>query len=264
MTFSKVLVAVTIGGAAMLTIAGCSTASTSNEPAGSLSASAAAPSTQAAATAVAPTFNSGGYLGGNAKPKLPTGDAGKVSVLSEGPLKSDGSGGASLLFTYRNNTNAAISHVDFTATATAGGKVVASGKSQGTIPAQVKPGEAGLGFIYFEDTKSIPDSGTTYAFESSTSPADTSSYNTAPLTVTQATNNGKSIIGSAANKTGKPLSGPYSVEIYCFKGSALKNQITDFTSESGDISAAASVSFSSDLLGKSCSRFTVGVSGYFK
>lgn len=99
-------------------------------------------------------FNSGGFLGSNANPTLPAGDSGKVSVVSQGPLKPDGVGGGSLLFAFRNNTTKAVSHVDFTGTATASGNLVASGQSQGTIPAQVQPGEAGFAFIYFSDVSS--------------------------------------------------------------------------------------------------------------
>lgn len=262
MIFNKTLVSLALGGAVALVLAGCSASSTSNTPAGSLSDSATP--TPTPKTATAQPFNSGGYLGGNAMPTLPGGDSGKVSVVSQGPLVSNGSSGGSLLFAFRNNTRKAISHVDFTGTATASGKLVASGSSQGTIPAKVQPGEAGFAYIYFEDSSSIPATGATYDFKSSTSPADTSSYNTAPLTVSQATNNGTSIIGSAVNKTGKPITGPYSVGIYCLDGNALTRQITDFASESGEITADASVSFSTDLFGSSCNNFALGVSGYFK
>jgi len=194
---------------------------------------------------------------------LPAGESGKISVLSQGPLVSDGIGGATLLFAFRNNTSKAISHVDFTGTATGNAKLVASGQSQGTIPAQLQPGEAGFGYIYFPDSSSIPTTGTTYDFKASASAVDASSFNTAPLTVDQVDNNGTSIIGSAVNKTGNPLAGPYSVDIYCFDGAGLTAQIKDFATESGDITAGASVSFSTRLFDTSCDSYLVGVSGYF-
>lgn len=247
--------------AATLVLSGCAMPTMSNIPAGSLTDSATPKSTPTA-TAV-PSFNSGGYLGGNAKPTLPYGDRGKVSVVSQGSLKSDGTGSGSLLFAFRNNTSKAVSHVNFTATATANGKLVASGQSQGTIPAQVQPGEAGFAYVYFEDASSIPATGTTYDFKASTLPADTSSYNTAPLTVNQVTNNGTSIIGGAVNKTGKQLVGPYAVSIYCLEGSTPTEQIMDFATESGDITPDASVSFSTGLYSTPCDTFAVGVSGYF-
>lgn len=262
MIIKRTVISLVVATAAAITLAGCSASSASNVPAGSLS-DTATPKAKAEAVAAQP-FNSGGFLGGNAKPSLPAGESNKVSVVSQGALKMDGAGGGSLLFAFRNNTSKPISHVDFTGTATAGGKIVASGQSQGTIPAQVQPGEAGFAYIYFSDTSSIPASGITYDFKSTTSPADPTPYNTAPLTVSQADNNGKSIIGSGDNKTGKPLTGPYSVAIYCLDGDALADEITGFATESGDIDAGASVTFSVDLFDRSCATYAVGVSGYFK
>ncbi|MBC7594343.1 MAG: hypothetical protein H7288_10440 [Kineosporiaceae bacterium] len=264
MVIKKALASLALLGAAATLLAGCSTPSTSNAPAGSLRDSAT-PTPTPKAAAMQP-FNGGGYLGGNAKPMLPGGDSGKVSVVSQGPLLPNGTGSVSgtLLLAFRNNTSKAVSHVDFTGTATANGKLVASGQSQGTIPAQVQPGEPGFAYIYFEDSSSIPAAGVTYDFKVTTAAADTSSYNTAPLTVGQASNNGTSIIGSAVNKTGKPLTGPYSVSIYCLNGNAPTDQITDYTSENGDITAGASVSFSTNLYGTSCDTYAVGVSGFFQ
>lgn len=262
MTLKKVLASLALLTTSALVLSGCVLSTTSNVPAGSLTDSGTTKSTPSAVAT--PSLNASGYLGGNAKPVLPDGDSGKISVLSQGPLKADGAGGASLLFAFRNNTSEAVSHVDFTATATDNGKLVASGQSQGTIPAQLKPGEAGFAYVYFEDASSIPAAGATYAFKSSASPADSTSFNTASLTVNQANHNGTSIIGSAVNKTGKALAGPYSVDIYCFNGNAITDQLMDFTSESGDIAPGATVSFSTDLFGRSCGTYLVGVSGFFK
>ncbi|ROS75163.1 hypothetical protein EDF24_2605 [Curtobacterium sp. PhB130] len=264
MISKKTFMAAALGGAVTLLLAGCSTSSTSNVAAGAVSESATASPTPTPTTVEALPFNAGGYLGGNATPTVDAGEVGKVSVVATAPLDSDGIGSGTLAFAFRNNTSAPISHVDFTGTATASGKVVASGSSQDTIPAQVQPGEAGFGYIYFEDTSSIPESGVQYDFKASTSPANTSSYNTAPLTVTQADNNGTSIIGTAANKTGKPLTGPYSVGIYCFNGDALSASTLDYATETGDIEADATVSFSHDLYDTPCDTFAIGVSGWFQ
>jgi hypothetical protein len=265
----NLITAFAVTGATALLLAACSSPSTSNEPAGSLgdSSSPTAAAPEAAATeaaAVTPTFNAGGFLYGNAQPNPPAGDSGTVAVVSQAPLKKDSIGGGMVIFTFRNNTSAAVSHVDFTASANVNGQVVGSGQSQGTIPAHVQPGEAGFGYIYFSDASSIPDTGVTYDFKSSTSPADTTSYNTAPLTVTQATNNGSSFIGSATNKTGEPLTGPYSVTIYCFTGDSAVDEITGFAPETGDITADASVTFSVDYYDQTCDSYTVGASGYFQ
>jgi len=253
-----------LGGAALLLLAGCSTSSTSNVAAGAVSDSPTASPTPTPTAVAALPFNAGGYLAGNASPKVDAGAADKVSVVATAPLDSDSIGSGTLPFAFRNNTSSPISHVDFTGTASVGGKLVASGSSQGTIPAQVKPGEEGFGYIYFDDVSSIPASGVQYDFKASTMPADTSSYNTAPLNVTQADNNGTSIIGGAVNKTGKPLAGPYSVGVYCFNGDALSTSTMDYATETGDIEADGTVSFSHDLYDEPCDTFAVGVSGYFK
>jgi hypothetical protein len=74
------------------------------------------------------------------------------------------SGSAKLPFAFRNNTNEGVSHVDWTGTARSGGSIVATGSSQGTIPAQVKPGEVGLAFIFFDGTAKLPPADVEYAF----------------------------------------------------------------------------------------------------
>lgn len=209
-------------------------------------------------------FNVGGYLAANVKPKFPVGAPGKVSVVAIGPLKKDGTGSAKTPVAYRNNTSAGISHLELSATARLKGTLVASGESQGGTPAQLEPGEIGFAFIYFQDSKSIPTKGLTYDFSADTMPADTSSYNTAPLTVGEATDNGSSIVGTADNRTGKPLTGPYAVSVYCFSHKKLSGEVDSFADQSNDISAGAQVSFTADLYGTKCAKFAVGVSGYFK
>lgn len=256
-------------GAALLTVPlvacgsrSAESGSAASKPSGSSATVSTPASTPSSAPSAAP-FNVGGYLAGTAKPSLPAGEPGQVAVVSQGPLKKPGVG-AVLPVAFRNNTSAAVSHIDLTATARLNGKLVASGQSQGTAPAQVQPGEVGLGFIYFEDEKSMPDKGLKYEFTAKTSPADTSSYNTAPLTVGEATANGSSIVGTATNKTGKPLTGPYSVQVYCFTGNKLTEHVGAFADQDGDIAADAKVSFTVPLYDTKCPNFTVGVAGYFK
>lgn len=110
----------------------------------------------------------------------------------------------------------------------------------------------------------MPAKGLKYEFTAKTVPADTSSYNTAPLTVGEATANGSSIVGTATNKTGKPLTGPYSVQVYCFTGNKLVEQLGDFADQDADIVADTKVSFTVALYDTKCPNFTVGVSGYFQ
>jgi hypothetical protein len=271
---------VSAAGAALiaLTTTACGSnsdsSSTASKPSGGSSATVITPTPSPTATVITPTpsptaapsvqpFNVGGYLAGNAKPTFPAGEPGQVSIVAQGPLKKPGIG-AILPIAYRNNTGAAISHVDLSATARLNGKLVASGKSQGTTPAQVQPGEVGFAFIYFEDSKSMADTGLKYEFTAETSPADTSSYNTAPLTVGEATYNGSSIVGTAVNKTGKALTGPYGVQVYCFAGNKLTAEVGSFAEQHNDVAAGAKVSFTADLYDTKCDKFTVGVSGYFK
>lgn len=170
MISKKAPVLLALASVAALVLAGCSSqSSTQNVPAGSSGKSSSA--SAAPKTSGSRPWNVGGFLGGNAVPTLPDGDIGKVSVVSTGALDTDS---GTLLFAFRNNTSAAVSRVNFTGSATADGKIAASGSSQGTIPAQVQPGEPRFAYIYFSATASIPASGAVYAFKASTSPADTS------------------------------------------------------------------------------------------
>jgi hypothetical protein len=85
-----------------------------------------------------------------------------------------------------------------------------------------------------------------------------------PLTVGEATYNGSSIVGTAVNKTGKALAGPYGVQVYCFAGNDLTAEVGSFADQHDDIAANAKVSFTADLYDTKCDEFTVGVSGYFQ
>ena len=206
-------------------------------------------------------FNSSALLAGTAQPTFADGDPGQVSVVQVGPLQKP-SLGASLLFAFRNNTTAGISHVDWTATARSAGAIVATGSSQGTIPAQVAPGEVGLAYIYFENGEVIPD-GTEYEFTVDTSTVDTESYNTAPLKVTEASIAGDAIVGSATNESGAETTGPFSVSVYCFDGDNISSQFGSFAEQDGPIQDGGTVTFSAGLYGGTCSSFAVGVGGYF-
>ena len=209
-------------------------------------------------------FNASGLLNGDANPEFPAGDDDKVAVVAQAPIDKDKDfGSATLTFAFRNNTDASISHVDWTATATAGGKLVATGSSQGTQPAWVAPGEVGMAYIYFETGNEIPDAGATYEFTAETSDADTESYNTAPLAVGEANRSGAAIVGAATNKTGAPLTGPYSSEVYCFNGNEITGHVGGFAEEDGDVAPDGSVHFTVDLYDTPCKQFAVGVSGYF-
>ena len=209
-------------------------------------------------------FNVSGLLNGDAKPTLPSGDANKVAVIAQAPLeRTSGLDSATLTFAFRNNTDKAISHVDWAATARDGGKLVATGSSQGTQPAQIAPGEVGMAFIYFDSGSDIPRNGAKFEFSAETSESNTESYTTAPLVVGEANRIRKEIVGSATNKTGKPLTGPYVAEVYCFSGNNITGHRGGFAEESSDVQPNGTVHFTVHLSDTPCKTFAVGVSGFF-
>lgn len=208
-------------------------------------------------------FNASGLLAATALPNLPEGTTGEVSVVQTGPLDVHMSGSAKLPFAFRNNTSAGVSHVDWTVTARSGGKIVATASSQGTVPAQVRPGEVGLAFIYFGPGEPIPPADADYTFQVETSAADQESYNTAALKVTEANSSGDAVVGSAVNATEKSVEGPFSVSVYCFNGDKLLGTYGAFAKPDGPANPGAEVTFSVPLYGASCPTSTVGVSGYF-
>jgi hypothetical protein len=208
-------------------------------------------------------FNASGLLVGSANPNVPDGTAGKVSVVQIGSLDVHISGSAKLPFAFRNNTSEGISHVDWTGTARSGGAIVATGSSQGTIPAQVQPGEVGLAFIYFGPDSALPPADAEYEFTVNTSASNQDFYNTAPLKSTEASASGDAIVGAAVNSTGKSVEGPFSVSVYCFDGDTLLSQHGAFAEQDGPAASDAQVTFTVPLYGASCPIFTVGVGGYF-
>jgi hypothetical protein len=257
------LLRVAVAAALLFLLVACGALSRSGDmsaPAGS----SAEGKTSAAGGPVAPLpFNASGLLAGSAAPSFPNGEPNKVSVVQIGLLDEHMGGSAKLPFAFRNNTSKGISHVDWTGTARSAGKIIATGSSQGTIPAQVKPGEVGLAFIFFGGSSEAPPANAEYEFTVNTSPANHDFYNTAPLKVTEANASGKAIVGSAVNGTGKSVEGPFAVSVYCFNGDKLLSQQGAFAQQQGPIAADGQVTFTADLYGADCPAFTVGVSGYF-
>jgi hypothetical protein len=210
-------------------------------------------------------FNASGLLAGSAEPSFPDGEPNKVSVVQIGPMDEPSGGSAELPFAFRNNTSQGISHIDWTATARRAGSIIATGSSQGTIPAQVQPGEVGLAFIFLRGDLEVQPADAEYQFTVKTSPANQSSYNTAPLKVTEANASRNGVVGSAVNGTGKSVAGPFSVSVYCFQGDKLLGQHGGFAEQDGPIAAGGQVTFTVDLSGSAvCPTFAVGVDGYFE
>jgi hypothetical protein len=203
-------------------------------------------------------------LAGNAHPKYPGGAPGQVSVVYQAPIQPQ-SVGTSVPIVFRNNTSAAIAHVDISATAKdPAGKIVASGSSQGTDPSTVQPGQWAFAYIYFQPGTELA-ANDTLSFSFQTMPASTDPFNTAAIQVTQANLSGSSIAGGVQNTTGHPVQGPISVHAYCLNSSGdPTSAITGFTSSSsGNLAPDAADSFQLDLNDQSCPSFLVGASGYY-
>lgn len=251
-------------GALLLVLVGCggSSGRSGDVSAPVESSMAGATATQSGPVAPLP-FNASGLLAGTAAPNFPEGERGKVSVVHVGALDEHMSGSAKLPFAFRNNTSEGISHIGWTGTARSGGSIVATGSSQGTIPAQVKPGEIGLAFIYFAHGSAMPSADAEYEFTVNTSELNQDSYNTAPLKVTEANSSGDAIVGAAVNQTGESVEGPFAVDAYCFDGDKLLGEYGDFAEQDGPAPADGQVTFSASLYGADCPTFAVGVGGYF-
>lgn len=249
--------------ALVLVLVGCGGTDRSGDASAPVDSST--PGTSAAsAEPVAPLpFNAGGLLAGTANPNFPAGELDKVSVVQVGALDTDMIGAAKLPFAFRNNTSEGISHVDWSATARSAGSIIATGSSQGTIPKQVKPGEVGLGFIYFDGSATLPPADAEYEFTVNTSPANQDFYNTAPLKVTEANASGDAIVGAAVNGTGESVEGPFGIDVYCFDGDMVLSEHGNFAEQQGPVAADGQVTFTADLFGANCPTFAVGVGGYF-
>lgn len=250
--------AATLAAALLLTSCSAPIPATKEEP--KPQAQATTETVDAPAEVKSLAFNAGGLLFSTAAPTFEDGEPGEVSVVQIGPLKKPGLG-ALLLFAFRNNTGEAISHVDWSATARADGSIVSTGSSQGTTPSVVQSGEVGLSYIFFENGEAIPE-GAEYEFQVSSSPAEATPFNTAPMTVTETNLVGEALVGSATNETGEKTTGPYGVSIYCFDGNTIIDEKMGYT-EQDALEPGAAGTFTVNLYGSSCPTYAVGVSGYF-
>ena len=255
---------------AVLLAASLAACSSSTPPAGgdasaepTVSTSSSAPEKADEAPVAAPLpLNADGLLGGDAAGlTFDDGEPGKVSVVQTGTPDSD-SGTVPVVF--RNNTDAAVSHVDISGTARdAAGGLLATGSSQGTTPAQIPAGGVGLAYVYFEPASTVLPADTVFEFTFETTEADTSSYNTADLKVVEANRVGTAIVGSATNATGATVTGPYSADVYCFDAGRLTTSTRSFANEDDDLAADALATFTVDLFDAPCATYLVGVTGYF-
>ncbi len=240
-----------------------STTSTST-PFSTSSATSSAPTTTTPHAPPPPPITATGLLKGTAKPALPVGAPGKIDVVAIGPLEPGGVGDATLPIAVRNNTNSAISNVEITGSARAGGKLVANGNSQGTIPATLKPGHVGLAYIYFEIGGRTPPANARYTFIAQGSAPSIESLSSADLRVIEAERSGQRIVGTAKNTNSKQVDGPYTVQAYCFTSTGkLLSEQGSFASPDGPLAPNGSVTFSIDLYDKRCPTFLVGSTAHF-
>ena len=78
----------------------------------------------------------------------------------------------------------------------------------------------------------------------------------------EANRNGTKVVVSATNKTGKPVTGPYGAEAYCFDVNKITDRGADFAEEDGDVQPNGNVHFTLTLP-DTCKTFALGVSVYF-
>lgn len=258
----KVAVILTV----MTVLAGCSSGGGPDDDADTASPSDAASSvaeTEDDAAAAEPAaLNADGVLAGTATGlTFDAGEPGEVSTVATGVYDPDS---GTFPFVFRNNTSEAVSHVDASATARdSSGTLVGTGSSQGTTPAQIPPGGLGLAYIYFDDPEKKVTGDATLEFTFETSPADTSSYNTADVQVTEAQATGSTIIGTGVNQNDATLTGPYGVSVFCFDAGTLLGHSGTYTNEDADLEPDDTVSYTVDLFDDPCPTFVVGISGYF-
>ena len=212
---------------------------------------------------VAPaTLGPSATLAGNAMPLVPDGDPGKVVVVSVGTFNSDAFG-TTVPVIIRNNSPSAITHVELAAGAKdSAGRIIGSGNSQDFHPGTLAPGQAALGYVYFQ-TKLGPSTSFDFSFE--TSEPSTSSFAIVDLDVTQANATGGHITGGASNATSKVVQGPFTVGAFCFDSNGqLTGEHGTGADGPNNLSTSGSVTFDVNLFGVDCSEFLVGVSGYYK
>lgn len=260
--------------ALFVTACGSSSASSSSSsndaisptpPAATSAATANATKTSVTASAAAVDAPQSTLLAGNARPQYPAGTPGQIAVVYQAPIQPK-SVGTVVPIVLRNNTSAAVAHVEVSATAKdQGGKIVASGSSQGTDPSTIQPGQWALAFIYFEPGSAL-STVDTLSFTFQSMPASTDSFNTATIQVTQANLSGSSIAGGVQNTTGHLVQGPISVHAYCLNSAGdPASEVGGFTSGlSGDLASSATDSFQLNLFDQECASFLVAASGYYK
>jgi len=215
--------------------------------------------TPAAAVTIAP------FMGGTAKPSLAAGAAGKLDVIYVGTPISTGT--TTVAVVVWNGMSHPVNNVDVSGSASVGGAVVGSGDSQDVEPENLAPGDAAFGKVYFQtavpsaatfDLTATASSGTsTYFLDAHVSQATLVPPATGTSTRTAA------VVGTITNPTQITMSGPISVNVYCFTGGALSKVDDGFMSGTRKLTPNANGSYSVTVP-SSCTTYLVGASGFGK
>ncbi|MDV3354438.1 hypothetical protein [Dietzia sp. IN118] len=204
-------------------------------------------------------YEDGELLSGTADPGFAEGDPGEVSVIMVGPRT-----GSKLLFVYRNNTDDYIAEMEWTATVRSGGQLVATGGSQGDMPAHVEPGAIGTSYIYIPSSVEIP-SDAEYSFDVEYDEASMASYHRAPLVITEMNHLGDTFVGEATNRSGVPIDGSYTVSVFCFDDDELLFEAGRGSGANDkELADGESVPFLVELYGRECPTYLASVAGYYK
>jgi hypothetical protein len=226
---------------------------------------AAAPTTVESEVIPLPV-NPRGILGGDANPNLPNGDVGELSIIQTGPVERvSGVDSASVLVALRNMTDETVSNLKVSGSARSGGQLIGSGESQGFGPEIVEPGEVSFGYVYF-DTAIPEDAEFDLTATSDTYDPD-SVFGSVDLAVTEVNlvpdGSRANIVGAVTNQTERPVSGPMSVSVYCFKGDKYISEPSGgFVDGPDPLAPGAQGTFSAPMSDAPCPSFLVAVSGY--
>lgn len=173
------------------------------------------------ATAGPQPFGADGHFGGTAHPRFPPGEPGELSVVEVGRL--EGSRQLDFVLAFRNNTGEPMGEERLRVVFHKDGETLETTYTLPTSPAVLRPGQVGLASVAFVSERGIregnlDDQGIEVSVEPNGTLAEIGASGSAdlPLTVEETTNQRGRITGSATNRTGGVLEGPFTVMAYCF------------------------------------------------
>jgi hypothetical protein len=205
-------------------------------------------------------FNTAGLLGGNARPRFPAGEAGRLSVVETSPVSP--SNQSVIALAVRNDTDGPVTAINVTVRASTTGGTQATGTSKGTSPTVLQPGEAGLVAVYFPADGGQPDPDldtSTLDYRLTSEPATAGS--TSSLQVEALSTASASLAGTVRNQLDQGVTGPFAVDVYCFSAADRLTYAThSFTQQAGVLAPGGTTSFQVGLVGVSCPRYLVGAS----